>query len=569
MFLSVQIFLWFASFAQAQDWPTFRHDNQRTGMQPIATNLSNPEEVKKLAVRWQFPGAPPSPAARLGPFSAAPIVVGDTVFIGNENGYFYAINGATGTLKWQYPPAVERPLLGADNQFLYGIKSSAAYWDRQPHGAVIFPAQDPSVGPRGSDGLPYGSARLFAVDAADGTLIWKSDVIAEINGVTDGSNTERHERIEHSPPLVLDNVVYVGIQSFDNPTQIGRVVAVDIATGRRIPASTFEFQAVGTPASPPGTVRGGAVWNGPATDGDYIYFTTGNTSRDNGHPPLTAEPKPNYGLSMVKIDKANGKMEWAYNAVPYSSDCDSDWAAGATVMNTSCGRLIASVQKDGWSYGIEAASTPSCPLTGHSWQFPPTTKGCKFSENTCPVGRDQDTAPHGDDDYRRPGAAWNDVFIVRTGGESLVQDHVTAGYSRLHALNACAETESSRVRWIADVPNSSRDAPNSSKKIWDYGIGAPTVTGGIVFVGTVQGHVLAFADPSVAPAAGWRCSNIDYRTASGCRAAGYTLVPIPQTLADVQVWDRGSLAAIRTEPVLANGRVFVATGNGHVYMLEP
>jgi hypothetical protein len=33
--------------------------------------------------------------------------------------------------------------------------------------------------------------------------------------------------------------------------------------------------------------------------------------------------------------------------------------------------------------------------------------------------------------------------------------------------------------------------------------------------------------------------------------------------------DGGSLAAMRNEPVLAKGRVFVATGAGHVYMLEP
>jgi len=43
---------------------------------------------------------------------------------------------------------------------------------------------------------------------------------------------------------------------FDNPTQIGRIIAVDITTGHRISAARFQFQAVGTPALPPGTVRG-------------------------------------------------------------------------------------------------------------------------------------------------------------------------------------------------------------------------------------------------------------------------------------------------------------------------
>jgi hypothetical protein len=33
--------------------------------------------------------------------------------------------------------------------------------------------------------------------------------------------------------------------------------------------------------------------------------------------------------------------------------------------------------------------------------------------------------------------------------------------------------------------------------------------------------------------------------------------------------DGGSLASMRNEPVLARGRVFVATSAGHVYMLAP
>ena len=82
----------------------------------------------------------------------------------------------------------------------------------------------------------------------------------------------QRQRIGYSPPLIFDNKVYVGVQSFEQPIQIGRVIAVDLATRHVVP--TFQFRAVGTPASPPGTLRGGGVWNGPATDGTSIYFTT-------------------------------------------------------------------------------------------------------------------------------------------------------------------------------------------------------------------------------------------------------------------------------------------------------
>src|SRR5262249_38733171 len=152
-------------------------------------------------------------------------------------------------------------------------------------------------------------------------------------------------------------------------------------------------------------------------------------------------------------------------------------------------KLIASVVKDGWSYAVNAGNgTPAAPSV--LWQFPPT--GFPFTGYV-----------HGDTDYKRPGAAWNDVLIIITGGESLAQDGVTAGYGKLHALNACATTEKDRVRWIADIPNTSE---------LDSSLGAPTVTGGIVFVITDQGHLVVLGDPTVVPPAGLRCSNTDYTT---------------------------------------------------------
>jgi PQQ-like domain len=97
-----------------------------------------------------------------------------------------------------------------------------------------------------------------------------------------------------------------------------------------------------------------------------------------------------------------------------------------------------------------------------------------------------------------------------------------------------------------------------------YSLGAPTVTRGIVYIGTDQGHLVAIADPSVAPAAGWRCSNTDVPTAS-CVASGFTLVPQPAVPANIAL--TGSM--VYNEAAIADGRLFVATGAGNVYMLKP
>lgn len=573
--ISARIFCFLLTVAAAKaaqdDWLTYRHDSARTGAQPIASDLSDPAEVSNLHVVAQFP-AEGSPAVA-GGFKASPIVVDGTVFIGGVNGYFFALDAASGVLKWQYPKAGDPPLIGscvgdpfAGGYGTYGIASGATFAVIGGQNAVIFGAPDPTA----EGGL--GSARLFALplsaNPSNPQPIWKSDVVAHVTGCNKGSFGELHERIAYSSPLVFGDKVYVGIHDTgDSPIQQGRVVAVDLNTGH-----LTGFQFLGAGNAPGDGNRGGGVWNALATDGTGVYFTTGNTQPAPwctppygiGNCPLKTEPPNDHGLSMIRVDKDTGNIKWAFRPVPFFFDGDPDWAAGASVMSTSCGELIASVQKDGWSYAIDANQGPSCPLSGHSWQFPPTTKGCTFTDPT---------QQHGDDDYRRPGAVWNDVFIVRTGGENLVADGVAASYSKLHALNACATREQDRVRWIADIPNNTAANGHVSYS-------TPTVTGGIVFIGTNQnpidskGHLVVLADPSVAPASQQVCSNPDFSLAA-CTAP-YAPVWSLQPLADVPMPDGGSLASMRNEPVLAEGQVFVATnpsaafpGAGHVYILAP
>jgi hypothetical protein len=346
--------------------------------------------------------------------------------------------------------------------------------------------------------------------------------------------------------------------------QKGKVVAVDLNTGKKDPQ--FNFVAVGTLGD---RTRGGDVWNAPSTDGTGVYFTTGNTQQDAAG-FQSPEPRPNYGLSMIRVDKDTGNVIWGFQPVPYLLDLDADWSAGATVMSTSRGKQIASVQKDGWSYAVDAA-TGSC-----NWQFPPVTP--PIADRTSPRCKwtgyskfDPGGPVHGDGGYMRPGAAWNDVLILTTGGEELATGSITAGYGRLHALNACAPSEQDRVRWISDI------IPSTVGPDFEYSIGAPTVTGGIMFALTNSGHLVALADPLVdpTPIQSRLCSNLSYPPGAVCSGFGYGSVPVPRVLADIELPGTGSTTMFRHEAVLAEGRVFVSTyddsnsAGGSVYMLEP
>jgi outer membrane protein assembly factor BamB len=512
------------------NWPAYRHDRERSGNQSTPSALSNPSKVGTLAVRWSW--SPPNP----GGFKASPVVDDGRVYIGNGNGYFYALDAGTGALLWQFPAAGTPALTSAFtcNPSSRGIASSAAlatikvkwFWFfKRRVRLVIFGAPDRSIPPGN------GSGRLFALNAKTGAVVWRSPVVAQVTGLNAGNTAQLHEQIGYSAPLVSDKRVFVGVGNHcDNPIQNGRVVAVDLQTGALV--SGFNYTSTST--------RGGGVWTSPAADGPGVYITTGNTRCWGGG--CQAEPSPNHGLSLIRLDAGSGAVIWKLQPVPFTLDDDPDWASGATLMRTSCGNLAASVMKDGWAYAVDRGSgAPGA--AGTRWQFP--GGGIPFP----PIAG----VTHGDTHYKKAGAAWGDVLFVETGGYARLVSGASSGYGKLHALNACAP-DSLRVRWILDVPGAST---------WGYGLGAPTVTGGIVYVGTNQGRVIAIADPRVAPAAGVRCANTNY-TVAQCAGAGYANVPVPAVLANVAVG-----GAMWNEPALAGGRVYVATDAGTVHMLAP
>ncbi len=519
----------------SRDWRTYRYDQARTAGQPRASVLSDPARVPTLHQVWEFRpsmvGDPDPPG-----FSASPIVYRGRVLVGHRNGRFYAVDTATGALVWRYPAPPQPPLLQqfSCNPSSPGIASSATiatvrvpwFWIFSKWvKVVIFGAPDPAAG--------LGSGRLWALDVDTGALIWKSDIVANLTGLTSywanpaQAVTEIHENIGYSSPVVSRRRVYVGVANHcDNPVQRGRLVAVDLDTGAIVPG--FTFVASGPP-------RGGGIWSSPAARHGKVFVTTGNGCPTyNG---CVAEPPDNHALSFLRLDGATGAIAWKLQPVPWAMDEDPDWAATPLVTRTSCGTLAVSPMKDGWTHAVRADTGAV------AWSFPYVTGGLPFTYGT-----------HGDSRYLRPAAAWRDVIVAVTGGLPVTSD-VYDGYNRLYALNACASytpADTDRVRWIADIPGFGSPP-----------VGQPTITRGIVYVGNGQGKLFALADPTVAPAAGTQCSMPTIPSAL-CVASGFQLVPIPATLATVQL-----SGSIRTEPALARGRVYVTTDAGALHALEP
>jgi len=218
--VSLFLSLFLAAAAGAADWPTYRHDNARTGCTPEL--LTRPG---KLVLQWIYtPVYPPRPAwsepakrPREGftlrhrvifddAFQVA--AVGNVVYFGSSVDYkVYALDAATGEERWSFftggpvrlAPTVwkNRVFVGSDDGFVYCLKATDGQlvWKMRGgpndekllgNGKMIsrWPIRtgvlvDDGIAYFGAGIFPHENVYLCAVRADDGTPIWKNDTISE------------------------------------------------------------------------------------------------------------------------------------------------------------------------------------------------------------------------------------------------------------------------------------------------------------------------------------------------------------------------------------------------------
>src|SRR5437867_418040 len=81
-----------ASAAAALDWPMYGRDLKHSFTN--ADSLINPGNVAFLRPAWDFPTA--------DAVSASPTVVDGRVYVGAWDGFFYALDSASGSLIWKF-----------------------------------------------------------------------------------------------------------------------------------------------------------------------------------------------------------------------------------------------------------------------------------------------------------------------------------------------------------------------------------------------------------------------------------------------------------------------------------
>jgi outer membrane protein assembly factor BamB len=225
-----------AATAPAATWPTYHGDAARTG---VASGLP---AAGQLSVAWK---------SRLdGAVYGQPLIVGGLVIAATENDTVYALDMASGTVRWRSHVGTPVPL------------ASLPCGDIDPLGITGTPVYDQA------DGLVYAVAEtagyhhvLFGFSITDGSLQVARDIPAP-------DNQPRYD--QQRAALTIENGdVYVAFGGLDGDCgpYIGSVVGMPVTGGD--PLLSYRVP----------TAREGGIWatGGPVTDSrGTVYVSVGN-----------------------------------------------------------------------------------------------------------------------------------------------------------------------------------------------------------------------------------------------------------------------------------------------------
>lgn len=270
--------------AAQSPWPTYRGNLQRTGHSPYAG-------PKTGRVKWTFSTGG---AGKNGGIETDPIIGPEgTVYIGANNGIFYALDSGTGAIRWVFPTGFDT----------YGIYSSP-FVDR--NGIVYFGAKD---------------GRVYALKAPRrgilGQIVWSLNL-----GTT----------IETSPAFTPDGTLVIGA---DDWAYYGIAPPEGGAPAR----VRWRFQTGGTLISSPAVGADGVVY-GASMDGKVYAlapprsargpvkvlwsFATGARDDKGGFentPVLDGRGTLYIGANngiFYALDARSGKLKWSYDGVARS-----------------------------------------------------------------------------------------------------------------------------------------------------------------------------------------------------------------------------------------------------------
>lgn len=307
---------------QAADWPEYNRTLAGDRYSPLAE--ITPANVGKLELRCSFT------LPEVVSFQTGPLVVGGTMYFTSFQGS-YAIDASTCKEKWsRHDRAAGPPGLAVNRGF--------AYLDGR-----LF---------RGT-----ADAHVVALDAADGHVIWDHPLDVQGPGIS-----------IPMAPIAAHGRVYVGNAGGDTVGVTGHVFALDARDGHliwRFDVVPEHGRARRTWTNPRLPISGGAFWTSFTLDPSkgVLYVPAGNPAPD--FDTLDRTGADLYADSVIALDAASGKF-LGYNQLVKHDSHDWDVDSAPTLATTRAGReIIASANKDGLLSILDRSRIdPSRPPTG-------------------------------------------------------------------------------------------------------------------------------------------------------------------------------------------------------------
>jgi outer membrane protein assembly factor BamB len=302
------------------DWPTYLADNGRSGFNGNET-LINPTSAGNLTLHWSV--------AMGSVISTQPVVANGAILWGSWDGMEHATNLMGQTL-WSANLGVTVDANPNCNPSSAGVASTATVAPVTINGtptSVVF--------------VGGGNAHFYALNALSGKVIWQTVLGSSPSHFLWGS------------PAVYRGSVYIGMASFgDCPTVQGQLIQLNATTG--VVLHRFNVEPTGC--------TGGAVWSSPTVDQatGMMYITTGNTSKCS-----TAQ---HYASAIVQLRASNLTVVSSWQLPLSARKGDIDCAGSPTLFAATIAgvsrKLVGAVCKNGIYYAFDRTAISHGPV----WQ---------------------------------------------------------------------------------------------------------------------------------------------------------------------------------------------------------
>jgi len=309
--------------------------------------------------RWSVPASPNSGHSSM---LASPAIVNGVIYIGANDGYFYAVSESSRSVLWSQFIGIDtgKPN-GSCGTGTAGIISTAAV------------VTDPTTGKltvyvNGPDG------NLYALNAATGKIVWKS--------VVDTPSTLVNDYYAWGSPLVVNGKVYIGISSeCDAPLVPGGLDAFNQSTGALL--ATWN--------SVPAGALGGSIWSSAAAlSNGAVIATTGNAN---------TATQPPHNESIVRLGGTNLQLLDSWQLPTSQVVTDADFGASpaifTAVINGVSTTMVGACNKNGIFYALAANHLNAGPV----WQTR-LTRPYITGNQECIAG-----------------AVWNGTSLIVSGGD--------------------------------------------------------------------------------------------------------------------------------------------------------